>query len=182
MGLRYVFKWRRYIHKLIHFAVLLTQIVEPINKIINTVEFDAVFYSLDWHPSDHVSFIDNIKKRPLHPTSPVILDCGCCNCKFILTVLLQLFSVGRGHGQGLWHGYIFWIAANETSNVASTLCTRFLGRWAAQRLEGIIGFVLSGVALLYVRCYSNSSSRWLHASCYCRALISIQWIIVEVVH
>lgn len=45
--------------------------VEPINKLIETVEFDATFYSLDWHPSDHVSFIDNIKQRPIHPTSPV---------------------------------------------------------------------------------------------------------------
>jgi hypothetical protein len=47
------------------------QVVEPINKLIDTIEFDAVFYSLDWHPSDHVSFIDNIKQRPIHPTSPV---------------------------------------------------------------------------------------------------------------
>lgn len=49
----------------------LLQVVDPINKLIDTVEFDAVFYSLDWHPSDHVSFIDNIKQRPIHPTSPV---------------------------------------------------------------------------------------------------------------
>lgn len=69
------------------------QVVDPINKLIDTVEFDAVFYSLDWHPADHVSFIDNIKvfrqiinlkyqgktcsfflyvkQRPIHPTSPV---------------------------------------------------------------------------------------------------------------
>lgn len=45
--------------------------MDPINKLIDTVEFDAVFYSLDWHPADHVSFIDNIKQRPIHPTSPV---------------------------------------------------------------------------------------------------------------
>lgn len=41
---------------------------------LTTVEFDAVFYSLDWHPSDHVSFIDNVKKRPLHSTSAVDAD------------------------------------------------------------------------------------------------------------
>jgi len=46
-------------------------VIDPINKLIDTVEFDAVFYSLDWHPADHVSFIDNIKQRPIHPTSPV---------------------------------------------------------------------------------------------------------------
>lgn len=41
---------------------------------IKNVEFDAIFYSLDWHPSDHVSFIDNIKKRPLDESSPVNRD------------------------------------------------------------------------------------------------------------
>lgn len=50
------------------------EIVEPINRIIDTVPFDAVFYSLDWHPSDHVSFIDNIKKRPLDETSELDAD------------------------------------------------------------------------------------------------------------
>jgi hypothetical protein len=53
------------------FAGVLLQVIDPINKLIDTVEFDAVFYSLDWHPADHVSFIDNIKQRPIHPTSPV---------------------------------------------------------------------------------------------------------------
>ncbi|KAL5274962.1 KIAA0368 family protein [Megaselia abdita] len=48
------------------------EILDPINKLLDVVEFDAVFYSLDWHPSDHVSFIDNLKMRPLHETSPVI--------------------------------------------------------------------------------------------------------------
>lgn len=38
---------------------------------MDNIEFDATFLSLDWHPSDHVSFIDNVKKRPLDPTSPV---------------------------------------------------------------------------------------------------------------
>lgn len=47
--------------------------MDPINNLLCTVEFDTVFYSLDWHPSDHVSFIDNVKKRPLDPSSPVSL-------------------------------------------------------------------------------------------------------------
>ncbi|XP_070498924.1 nicotinamidase isoform X1 [Chironomus tepperi] len=50
------------------------QVIDPINKLIDTVEFDSVFYSLDWHPADHVSFIDNIKQRPIHPTSPLNAD------------------------------------------------------------------------------------------------------------
>jgi hypothetical protein len=28
-------------------------------------------YSLDWHPSDHVSFSDNVTLRKLHESSPV---------------------------------------------------------------------------------------------------------------
>jgi len=35
------------------------------------VDFDAVFYSLDWHPSDHVSFIDNVKMRAMDEASAV---------------------------------------------------------------------------------------------------------------
>lgn len=38
------------------------------------MDFDSVFYSLDWHPSDHVSFIDNVKKRALHSSSPLDAD------------------------------------------------------------------------------------------------------------
>lgn len=53
---------------------VLLQVIDPINKLIDTVEFDAAFYSLDWHPADHVSFIDNIKQRPIHPTSPVSIN------------------------------------------------------------------------------------------------------------
>lgn len=33
-----------------------------------------VFYSLDWHPSDHISFIDNIKMRKMHESSPIDAD------------------------------------------------------------------------------------------------------------
>lgn len=50
------------------------EIIEPINKLLDTIEFNAVFYSLDWHPNDHVSFIENIKMRALHETSPVDAD------------------------------------------------------------------------------------------------------------
>ncbi|ENN80273.1 hypothetical protein D910_12096, partial [Dendroctonus ponderosae] len=49
-------------------------VIEPINKLLDTVKFDAVFYSLDWHPSDHVSFIENIGERELDPSSPVTAE------------------------------------------------------------------------------------------------------------
>lgn len=50
------------------------EVIEPINRLLDTVEFDAVFFSLDWHPSDHVSFIDNISQREIHHSSPVTVD------------------------------------------------------------------------------------------------------------
>lgn len=40
-----------------------SEVIEPINRLLETVNFDAVFYSLDWHPVDHVSFIDNLHLR-----------------------------------------------------------------------------------------------------------------------
>ncbi|KAK7869347.1 hypothetical protein R5R35_012893 [Gryllus longicercus] len=46
------------------------EVIEPINKLLDTVDFDAVVYSLDWHPSDHVSFIDNIHLRKVDSSSP----------------------------------------------------------------------------------------------------------------
>ncbi|XP_048518710.1 nicotinamidase [Dendroctonus ponderosae] len=46
-------------------------VVQPINNLLDTVQFDAIFYSFDWHPEDHVSFIDNVHLRPFHPSSPV---------------------------------------------------------------------------------------------------------------
>lgn len=33
-----------------------------------------VIYSLDWHPSDHISFIDNLKLRSLHESSSIDAD------------------------------------------------------------------------------------------------------------
>ncbi|XP_063972257.1 uncharacterized protein LOC135160041 [Diachasmimorpha longicaudata] len=48
-----------------------SEVIEPINHLLNTVTFDAVFYSLDWHPVDHVSFIDNLHMREVDESSPV---------------------------------------------------------------------------------------------------------------
>lgn len=50
------------------------EIIEPINRMLNTVDFRAVFYSLDWHPNDHISFIDNLHLREIDPSSPVSAD------------------------------------------------------------------------------------------------------------
>ena len=49
----------------------LFQVVSPINKMIDTVPFNVLTYSLDWHPSDHLSFADNVTIRKLHESSKV---------------------------------------------------------------------------------------------------------------
>ncbi|XP_015177346.1 PREDICTED: uncharacterized protein LOC107066855 [Polistes dominula] len=47
------------------------EVVEPINRLLDTVQFDAVFYSLDWHPVDHVSFIDNLPLREIDESNGI---------------------------------------------------------------------------------------------------------------
>lgn len=47
------------------------EVVPVINELIDTVPFDAVAYTLDWHPQDHCSFIDNVNMRKLSDKSPV---------------------------------------------------------------------------------------------------------------
>ncbi|KAG8199853.1 hypothetical protein JTE90_015848 [Oedothorax gibbosus] len=46
-------------------------VVPVINDLIKKVNFDFVFYTYDWHPEDHVSFIDNVQLRNFHETSKV---------------------------------------------------------------------------------------------------------------
>ena len=36
------------------------QIVPVINRLLDEVPFDNIFYSQDWHPADHISFFDNL--------------------------------------------------------------------------------------------------------------------------
>jgi len=47
------------------------EVLKPINTMLETVPFERVFYSLDWHPDDHVSFIENVHLRKVHPSSKV---------------------------------------------------------------------------------------------------------------
>ncbi|CAG0900001.1 unnamed protein product [Cyprideis torosa] len=46
-------------------------VVPVINKLLATVPWNHVVYTLDWHPADHVSFIDNVHMRDLHPSCKV---------------------------------------------------------------------------------------------------------------
>ncbi|XP_071819758.1 nicotinamidase-like isoform X2 [Apostichopus japonicus] len=47
------------------------EVVPVINKILDDWKFDLVAYSQDWHPYDHISFIDNVMLRKTHPSSKI---------------------------------------------------------------------------------------------------------------
>ncbi|UYV67746.1 hypothetical protein LAZ67_5001866, partial [Cordylochernes scorpioides] len=47
------------------------EVVPVINKMLEEAAFNHVVYSLDWHPEDHVSFVENVTLRELDPSSPV---------------------------------------------------------------------------------------------------------------
>lgn len=44
---------------------------KPINKLLENTNFELVAYTLDWHPCNHISFIENVGKRRLHSSSPL---------------------------------------------------------------------------------------------------------------
>lgn len=72
-----------------------SEIIDPINRLLETVEFEAVFYSLDWHPKNHISFIDNINLRELDASSPV----SATNAKVYDTVI---FAGDPPNEQRMW--------------------------------------------------------------------------------
>jgi nicotinamidase-related amidase/Ca2+-binding EF-hand superfamily protein len=46
-------------------------VIGPINKMLETIPFKHVFYTKDWHLEDHISFIENVGKWPLHNSSKI---------------------------------------------------------------------------------------------------------------
>jgi len=50
------------------------EVVEPINRLLKNGRWDKVMYTQDWHPENHISFIENLAARDLHPKSKVFLD------------------------------------------------------------------------------------------------------------
>ena len=46
-------------------------VVPIINQMIKNAAFDVIVYSLDWHPDNHISFIENVHDRKLDPSSKV---------------------------------------------------------------------------------------------------------------
>ena len=47
------------------------EVVPVINELIRNADFNVVTYTLDCHPHNHCSFIENISMRKLSPKSPV---------------------------------------------------------------------------------------------------------------
>jgi len=47
------------------------EVVPVINELIRTVPFNVIAYTLDWHPQDHCSFIENVQNRPIHEKSKI---------------------------------------------------------------------------------------------------------------
>ncbi|ROT81242.1 Pyrazinamidase/nicotinamidase [Penaeus vannamei] len=74
------------------------RVIPPINRLLNEVKFDMVVYSLDWHPEDHVSFIDNVKDRPIHHTSEISSEDAQVND----TVIFDVNNDGIPMEQRLW--------------------------------------------------------------------------------
>lgn len=49
-------------------------VIKPINTLLENVQFHAVFYSLDWHPENHISFVNNVKLWQVDPSSKSIAE------------------------------------------------------------------------------------------------------------
>jgi nicotinamidase-related amidase len=39
------------------------EVVPVINLLLNSIDFDVIVYSYDWHPTNHISFFDNLPLR-----------------------------------------------------------------------------------------------------------------------
>jgi len=70
------------------------EVVPVINELIDTTPFDVIAYTLDWHPKDHCSFVDNANMRKLHEKSPVTKD-----FKLYDTIIFEQFPNAE---QKLW--------------------------------------------------------------------------------
>ena len=42
------------------------QVVPLINRLVKETKFDLIVFTQDWHPTDHISFVDNVHLRTFH--------------------------------------------------------------------------------------------------------------------
>ncbi|KAI0219924.1 Nicotinamidase [Lamellibrachia satsuma] len=50
------------------------EVVPIINNVLDTVQFHTVVYTIDWHPPNHISFVENVCNREIHKTSKVLAE------------------------------------------------------------------------------------------------------------
>ncbi|KAF2365418.1 Isochorismatase-like [Trinorchestia longiramus] len=74
------------------------EVIPPINKMLEEVKFDTVVYTLDWHPSDHVSFIDNVTKRTLHETNEIKAE----DAQVYDVIVFDVHNNGHAMEQKMW--------------------------------------------------------------------------------
>ncbi|XP_059162941.1 nicotinamidase-like [Physella acuta] len=51
-----------------------TAVIPKINTLLEQNLFDVVVYTYDWHPDNHISFIENVGKRAIHPSSKITAE------------------------------------------------------------------------------------------------------------
>ncbi|XP_072039885.1 nicotinamidase-like isoform X1 [Amphiura filiformis] len=73
------------------------EVVPVINRLIETVNFDKVIFSQDWHPDNHISFYKNRHIRNFHSSSPIAAE----EAKLIDTVVFAGHN-GEPIEQTLW--------------------------------------------------------------------------------
>lgn len=73
-------------------------VIPPINRILEENRFDVVVYSLDWHPENHVSFIDNVQMRSLHSSCKLTSE----ETQVYDTVIFDVNNDGTPMEQKLW--------------------------------------------------------------------------------
>uniref|UniRef100_T1JPC2 nicotinamidase n=1 Tax=Strigamia maritima TaxID=126957 RepID=T1JPC2_STRMM len=60
-------------------------IIPVVNSLLDSVPFDLVVYTYDWHPSNHVSFFENIEMRKLDKSNKVKM----ADAKVLDTVIFE---------------------------------------------------------------------------------------------
>lgn len=68
------------------------EVVPVINKMLESAKFDVIIYSLDWHPSTHISFVDNIDKYPVCSSSQVSHK-PCCSLLYSFNIVVYFSTV-----------------------------------------------------------------------------------------
>jgi len=74
------------------------EVIPVVNRMLEEVPFDAVVYTFDWHPEDHVSFVDNVGMRTLHHTNTIPAD----KAAVFDSMVFDIGGDGAGMEQRMW--------------------------------------------------------------------------------